>query len=322
MRFTRLYSATLLVAAVAVLGSCGESTTPTTAVKDPALDLGTREFTVSPGFVSWPRDLGPIPTDTKTVLVGGVISAASYPIFGAPVYTGDGNDWLEYHFGPSASSFSRDPLGWNVTFKLKPSAQSLPDGPHTATFSVNVPAALNNPQMITVSFGCNALVLDGPRRDSQLASNDPSWDRDESAYNNDPNGGYLYEDWCLRIPAYTEARIDMIGSPCGNPNYTLSDPYLFGFTEPDHDYIEEDDDAGCGYNSIIYIDNSSNVEHVYLVRATAYCSFGDGDEGGSCAEGTYQIFARNTEDTIREKPAGAIERGDKITTRKADRLTR
>ena len=273
MRFTRLFSAITLVAAVTVLGSCGESSTPTTTSKtDPSAALGPREFSLSPSSINWARGLvgDPIPLDTKTVLVGGIIPLASYPTFGTPVYTGGANNWLDIITTPN---FSRNPLGWIVSFKLKPAAQFLPEGSYTATIPVTVPAALNNPQMITISFGCHQLVVDGPYREDEHTSNSPMWDR-SSEYNNDAEGGFAYHDWCVFVPPLTRVWVWMQGGYPGCPGealgYTLYDSYIYVFTQPDHAYVTQDDDGGCGYDSLKSFYNASSVTKEYLVRSTNY----------------------------------------------------
>lgn len=304
MRFTRLYSAALLVAAVTLLSSCGESTSPTTTPQDPALDLGNREFTLAPGFVSWARDLdAPLPTDIQTVLVEGVIAVASYPAFGPIVYEGEGSDWLEFIKGPTASSFSRSPLGWNVGFKLKPSAADLPDGPHTATIEVNVPAALNNPQYITVSYGCSALILNAPPRDGELTESDPRWDWSDE-YNND--GDYPFDDYCLTVPAYTYVRVYAEGEDCVGAPYTHEDNIIAVFEQPDLSYVDDDDDSWCGNDPVVYFSNDSDAPKSYLVRLSSY------DEAYSEYRdfGTYRIRAETYYD-IRSKEPVAAERGDK-----------
>ena len=291
MRLSRLFSASLLVTAVTVLASCGESTTPAaTNATDPSLGTGTREYSLSanPTWQKQPAD--PLPTDSRTVLVGGLIAAAGYPFFGAIRYTGGGVDWFSMSTAPS---FSRNPLGWNFVFRLKPSAASLPIGVYTATIPVNVPAATNNPQLITVTYNnCNNCLFVGDSRDAALTGLDPKWNR-SSTYNN--SGGYPYDDWRVFVPPFTTVQVDMIGSPCGNPNYTHSDPYQYVFTTPALAYVTSDDDAGCGYNSIVSITNSTATQQEYLLRATSY---------SSAQTGTYNISVEIGSFFVREKEAG------------------
>ncbi len=281
MRFTRLISAITLVAAVTVLGSCGQSSAPTAAnTTDPSAALGPREFTLMPSFISWDRGLvgDPIPTDTKTVLIGGIIPLASYPSFGAPVYTGGANNWLDINTAPN---FSLNPMGWVVSFKLKPAAQFLPEGSYTATIPVMVPAAINNPQTITVSFGCpRQLVVNGPYREGNMTNANSMWNR-SSTFNNTPSdgeggGGYPLEDWCVNVPAATTVYIWMQGGYPRCPGvalgYTLYDSYLYVFTRPGNAYVTQDDDSACGYDSYATINNSGSSTQQYLVRATVYSS--------------------------------------------------
>jgi len=267
MRFTRLFSAITLVAAVTLLGSCGESSTPTSAGTDPSANLGPREFSISPSFINWERMLirDPIPTDTRTVLIGGIIPLASYPSFGAPIYTGAANNWLDIDTSPN---FSLNPLGWIVSFKLKPVAQTLPEGSYVATIPVTVPAAINNPQMITISFGCNQLVVDGPYREGNLEAGSQHWNR-SSTFNNE--GGYAYQDWCVFVPSGTTVWVWMQG---GYPGCfaagTLYDSYTYVFTQPDHAFVTSDDDGGCGYDSLESWTNTTGATKEYLVRATNF----------------------------------------------------
>ncbi len=287
MRFTRLISAITLVAAVTVLGSCGGSSAPTSAGTDPSANLGPREFALMPSQINWDRGLvgDPIPTDTKTVLIAGIIPLASYPSFGAPVYSGGADNWLDMDLSPN---FSRSPLGWIASFKLKQAAQDLPEGSYTATILVTVPAALNNPQMITISFGCHQLEVDGPYKEGNLTSDTPRWDRDTYEYNNDAAGGYAYQDWCVFVPPLTRVWVWQQGGYDGCPGhdvlgYTLYDSYLYTFTQPDHEYVESDDDGACGYDSLLDFYNSSTSPKEYLIRSTSYDTY---DEEGV---GTYRI---------------------------------
>jgi hypothetical protein len=286
MRFSRLISASLLVAAVTVLGSCGETTTPTTpSATDPSL-LGVREFTISPNPVSWskqPEDT--LPTDTKTVLIGGVIAVASYPTFGPPVYTSSvpieaspttigavPNNWLEFTYGASASSFSKAPLGWNVSFKLKPAAALLPIGSYTATIAVNVPAALNNPQMLRVTFNnCGNCLFVGDERLAALTSDDPVWNR-SSVYNNNPEGAYPYDDWRVFVAPFSTVQVDMIGE-CdpSRPDVSHEDVYLYAW-ETDLEFYDRDDDGGACNNSVFWLTNSGPTQKEFLVRSTSYSS--------------------------------------------------
>lgn len=287
MRFTRLFSAITLVAAATVLGSCGGSSAPTTAnTVDPSAALGPREYSLSPSFLSWDRGVvgDPIPTDTKRVLIGGVIALASYPSFGTPVYSGGPGNWLDMNLAPN---FSLNPMGWIVSFKLKPSAQFLPEGSYTATIPVMVPAATNNPQTITVSFGCpRQLVVNGPFREGSLTDATPRWTR-SSAFNN--SGNAPFEDWCVNVPESTTVYVWMQGGYPSCPGvalgYTLYDAYQYVFTRPGNTYVTQDDDAGCGYDSIVTITNGGAGTQQYVVRAT---NFSDGYRG------TYRIQAMTT----------------------------
>lgn len=263
MRLFRRICATALVASVALLAACSESAT-TTPTNDADLAVGTREFEITPNNPTWTKQpADPLPTDARTVLISGLIAVASYPQFGTPVYTGT-SGWLDMNLAPN---FSRTPLGWVVTFRLKPSAAALPIGRYTATIPVTVPAAVNNPQVITVVYSnCDNCLFIGDNRNASLTNGDPTWNRN-STFNN--TGSYHYDDWRIFVPANTTVRVDMIGSPCGNPNYTLSDPYQYVFTTSNI-YITQDDDGGCGYNSILYITNSTGTQQEYLLRATEY----------------------------------------------------
>lgn len=305
MRFSRLYSATLLVAAAAVLSSCGEAATPTATPQDPALSQGNREYSLAPGFVNFVRDIGqPVPTETKTVLIQGLIAVASYPTFGPIVYQGDGNDWLEFIHGPSEESLSRSPYGWIVGFKLKPSAAALTEGPHSATIAVNVPAALNNPQYITVSFGCSALVLDGARPDGELTPSDPRWDW-EDEYNND--GNYPFDDYCLTVPAYTSVRVFVEGNDCLGLPYTHEDNILAVFELPSLDFVDYDDDGWCDNDPVVYFTNNTGAPKNYLARVSSYDEAFD----GSRDFGSYRVTAQTYYDDLRSKDPVTAEKGDK-----------
>ncbi len=288
MRFTRLFSAITLVAAATVLASCGESSTPTTtSATDPSLALGPREFTLTPSSISWDRGTvgAPIPTDTKSVLIGGVIALATYPSFGTPVYTGGQGNWLDFDTSPT---FQMSPMGWRVDFKLKPVAQNLPEGSYTASIPVTIPGAVGNPKMITVSFGCPAqLVVNGPYREGALTDATPKWSR-SSTFNN--SGNAPFQDWCVNVPAATRVYVWMQGGYPGCIgqtiyHYTLYDAYEYVFTRPGNAYVTQDDDAGCGYDSIVTITNGGSGTQQYVVRATNY---------SDSYRGTYRIQAQTT----------------------------
>jgi len=294
MRFSRLIPASLLVAAVTVLASCGGSTTPTaTNATDPSLGTGTREYSLSanPTWQKEPED--PIPTDTKTVLISGVIAVGSYPQFGPPVYAG-ANNWLDIVL---TQNFSRAPLGWIVSFKLKPAAQSLPIGSYTMTMAVNVPAALNNPQNIVVTFtNCGNCLFLGSVRPGDITAISPTWDRGNS-FNN--TGSYSYKDWRLFLDPGQTAWVQQIGGSyelCSEtgPLGDQSDPNLYIFDVPTvlgNPYLFYNDDW-CGYSSQVGpITNGTGVRKEYLVRATQYSSgitSGNG-VGGYNAVGTYTM---------------------------------
>lgn len=146
MRSYVRYLAAASAASLLVFAACGGETA---APASPDLSSGSLNYTITPNQVSWTRlPGGPMPVDTRQVLIGGLIAVGGYPQFGAMQYTG-ANDWLEMTTVPD---LSRSPLAWRFTFKLKPKAATLPIGRYTATIPVNVPAAQNNPQSIVVVF--------------------------------------------------------------------------------------------------------------------------------------------------------------------------
>lgn len=259
MRFTRLFSATALVAAVTLLASCGESSSPTStsAGTDPSFAAGPREFTITPNPISWTKlPADPIPTDTRTVLIGGVIAVASYPTFGTPVYTGSqpGANWLDINTAPN---FSLSPLGWKVTFKLKQSAQALPIGTYTATIPVMLPAATNNPQNIVVNFSnCGNCLFLGDTRLATVATG-PTFDWYANDYFNTGNRTYFTEYRLILRPGET-AWIIVYSSAFGN-GATIGDPTVAVFnSDGGFTPVGYDDDSCLGLTSVFGGDYPAN----------------------------------------------------------------
>ncbi|MES2304015.1 MAG: hypothetical protein V4558_00815 [Gemmatimonadota bacterium] len=277
MRLIRRISATALVASLTLLASCGDNATTQPA----ALDLGTREFAIAPNNPSWSKQpADPIPTDQRTVLISGLVAVASYPQFGTPVYTG-ANNWLDMNYAPN---LSRSPLGWLVSFKLKPGAQALPIGKYTATIPVTVPAALNNPQMITVTFNnCGNCLFVGDQRDGELTTDDPRWARG-AGYNE--SGTYPYDDWRLFVAPNTTVNVRVEGGDCLGGAYNHQDNYLYAFEQPGLIFRTSDDDSYCVNDPVIDVVNASGVQVEYLIRATSY---GQAFDGSGRDFGTYRI---------------------------------
>ncbi len=266
MRFTRLFSVTAMVAAVTLLASCGESSSPaTSATTDPSFALGPRAYTLTPGTVGWTKlPTDPIPTDVRTVLVAGNIALASYPLFGTPVYTGTSpaGNWLDMNLAPN---FSRNPLGWLVSFKLKASAAALPIGTYTVTIPVTVPAATNNPTNLVVTFSnCGNCLFVGDVRASSFTALSPRYDRNTFS----GAGNYPYEDWRVFVEPGATVYVQVIGSTyvvCAETGAlgTMSDPFLRIFDGTTS--IGANDDT-CGYQSQVAITNPTGVRKEYLAR--------------------------------------------------------
>lgn len=305
MRSYVRYLAAASAASLLVFAACGGETA---APASPDLSSGSLNYTITPNQVSWTRlPGGPMPVDTRQVLIGGLIAVGGYPQFGAMQYTG-ANDWLEMTTVPD---LSRSPLAWRFTFKLKPKAATLPIGRYTATIPVNVPAAQNNPQSIVVVFNhCNNCLFVGDERISEMTGSAPTWDRSSTL---NESGGYLYEDWRVFLPPFTSVRVDMFGDNGSDSNcgpYTMYDPYLYAFgPSPATTFVDSDDDSGCGYDAIIYITNNTGGQQEYLVRATNYSS-GNG--------GTYKIRVSLDDDDY-DYTLRAAEPDDKPTSEKPKR---
>ena len=276
MRFTRLFSVTAMVAAVTLLASCGESSTPTSpsAATNPSMDAGPRYVTLTPANPGWtkqPND--PIPTDPRTVLIGGLIAVAGYPSFGAPVYAGTSpaGNWLDMDLAPN---FSRTPLGWTVTFTLKASAAALPIGSYTATIAVTVPAALNNPQNIVVTFNnCGNCLFLGDSRLTTITTSSPTFDwRADNFYG---SGTYYYYEYRLFLLAGETAFVQNWGS--GLLGGTIGDPTVALYNADTFSAIGHNDDCN-GLSSQYMITNSSGVTKEYRVRASSYSSGVTGTE--------------------------------------------
>ncbi len=278
MRSYVRYLAAASAASLLVFAACGGDTA---APASPDLSSGSLNYTITPNQVSWTRlPDGPMPVETKQVLIGGLIAVGGYPQFGAMQYEG-ASDWLEMTTVPD---LSRSPLAWRFTFKLKPKAATLPIGRYTATIPVNVPAAQNNPQSIVVVFNhCDNCLFVGDYRDGALTVDDPMWNW-SSTYNNDAGGGHLYDDWRVFVPAFTTVSVIVEGGDCLGGAYNHEDNSLTAWTWPDLTPVDDDDDGYCGNDPIVNITNSTGAQREYLVRAGSYDAF-----GGSRWTGTYRI---------------------------------
>jgi hypothetical protein len=313
MRTTVRFAATLLAAGTLSLAACGDNAPEAPA--SPDLSQGPLEFTISPGLVEFgENDLN----TSKSVLIGGLIAVGGYPQFGAPQYSTGDRGWFTMTTTPD---FSREPLGWRFTFRLNPSAADL-DGTVQARIPVNVPAARNNPQMITVRYSrCRILGL-GDNGLARLDENDPIWDR-SSIYNNDvdPDDLHPYDEYCLTIPAFTTYAVEMIGECSALPGVSHDDVYLYSWYNPtlgsSAGFVDSDDDGGDCNNSVIYIPNNTGESRVVTIRATSWNEIGDAinelenppvDE----AFGNYRILVSESGFTLREA-APAAEKGDKKT---------
>lgn len=326
MRLPVRWSAALMVAGAFTFAACGSDTAE--APVTPDASQGPLEYTVTPNAVEWsPGEDDAIPTDPKTVLIGGVIAAGGYPSFGATQWAGgiDGSSsarpgWFTMTTAPD---FSRDPLGWRFTFRLNPSVVSQLTSSASATIAVNVPAARNNPQMITVRYNlCTALQL-GDNGLASLDSGDPIWDR-SSTYNNDVDEDlddrYPYDEYCLTIPAGTTYRVDMIGECSELPGVSHEDVYLYSWYDPELDtsngFIDSDDDGGDCNNSVIFIENESGAPRVATIRATSYGDLEDEDR----RFGNYRILVSeggDDFDDLREvHPRDAAEKATKGAVRR------
>jgi hypothetical protein len=298
-------------ASLLVFSACGGDTD---APASPDLSSGSLNYTITPAVTGWtklPED--PLPVDTRTVLIGGLIAVGGYPQFGAMQYSGASN-WLEMTTTPD---LSRSPLAWRFTFKLKPQAASLPIGSYQAVIPVTVGGAQNNPQQIVITYSnCGNCLFVGDVRDGELTVTDPVWDR-SSTYNEGPGDyeSYPYDDWRVFVPAFTTVAVLLQGEDClGNP-YTHEDPYLYAWTPaPDLDFITSDDDGDCGNDSIIYITNNTGAQREYLVRATSFGEIGDGRDFGS-----YRISVFLDDDDY-DYDLRAPEPGDKPTAERSTLL--
>jgi hypothetical protein len=281
-------------ASLLVFSACGGDTD---APASPDLSSGSLNYTITPAVTGWtkqPED--PVPVDTRTVLIGGLIAVGGYPQFGAMQYSGASN-WLEMTTTPD---LSRSPLAWRFTFKLKPQAASLPIGTYQAVIPVTVGGAQNNPQQIVITYSnCGNCLFVGDERDGQLSVTDMSWNR-SSTYNN--AGGYFVDDWRVFVPPFTTVAVEL-RSGCSGVG-TLGDPYLYAFNpSPAFTFVNSNDDSGCGLESYMFLTNSGATQREFLVRAT---SFSSGDTG------TYRIRVLLDDDDY-DYDLRAPEPGDKPT---------
>lgn len=267
MRLFRSSSATLLAASLLALGACGGENAPTAPdPTPPATGLGTRDITLSRTHMSFSyntitRSLNPVAPGEDEVLVGGLIALASIANVGQISYPTASNAWLTFERSVDIPSRS-----WRLRFR--PEGLLLPAGVHTALVPIIVPGALNNPQILTVTMvACDLTNCLSAGSDvlGSLSNTDPTWSRGSNL--NAP-GGYNYDDYRLFVLPGQTLQVHMIGSPCSNPDQTLSDPYTYIFYQGAE--VDSDDDSGCGYNSISYVTNGSAVAREYLLRATNY----------------------------------------------------
>lgn len=272
MRLPVRWSAALMVAGAFTFAACGSESTE--APITPDASQGNLEYVVTPSAVSWDKaPADPIPTTTRTVLIGGVIAAGGYPSFGAPQYSGGATGWFEMSTTPN---FSRDPLGWRFTFRLRPSAQSLPIGSYTAQIPVNVPAARNNPQMITVSFtNCGNCLLPGIQSAGSLTGASPIFGGGNDPATN-PGGFKYYQAFRLFLDPGQSTYIRNLGATGGYG--TLNDPYLYVWQEPASvgTFLGSNDDSCGTLNSSIFVQNSSGTRQSYLVYSSHFSSLRTG----------------------------------------------
>ncbi len=247
MRLLRSSSAALFAVSLLALGACGGESAPTTADPvPPVAGLGTRDVTLSRTHMSFSyntitRSLNPVAPGEDEVLVGGLIALASIANVGPITYPTASNAWLTFERSVDIPSRS-----WRLRFR--PEGLLLPAGVHTALVPIIVPGALNNPQILTVTMvACDLTNCLSAGSDvlGSLSTTDPTWGRGSSLA---APGGYAYDDYRLFVLPGQTLSVHMIGSPCGNPAQTLSDPYTYIFLAGA--LVDSDDDAGCGYNSI------------------------------------------------------------------------
>jgi hypothetical protein len=279
MRFPSLFSVTAVAAAVTLLASCSNSSAPTSAssATDPSFEVGPRTFTLTPANPVWSKlPADPIPTDTRTVLVGGLLAVATYPSFGTPVYAGSSPaaNWLDMNLSPS---FSLNPLGWKVTFKLKQSAQALPVGTYTATIPVSIPAALNNPQNIIVTFtNCGNCVFLNETKFTGINSSLPTFNW--FALNYFGSGSYYFYEYRLILEPGETAYPIVYSSAFGN-GATIGDPTI-AIYNADFTAVGYDDDSCLGLTAVYYpgVTNSGPTRKEFLLRVSTYSSFVTGFE--------------------------------------------
>lgn len=271
MRLIRRICAAALVASVTLLGGCGSDTpaTPDTQSPNLATNLDFSVSNGSPYFTAFDANQ-PSPR-TKTVFIGGIIAAASYPALGLPIYSPAGNpNWLTVSTRPQ---FSRTPLGWNFDFTVD--RTGLVDGLYTAQIPVTVTGARNNPQSITVTLAVcttnNCLFLGDTRLTTLSVGQTFDWYDINYFHVGAPYvRSYFFEYRVFLRPGetmYAQNRSSSFGNGA-----TLGDPTLtlYYADAPLFTGIMYNDDCSSLSSQIGPITNSGPTIQEYRLRAGAY----------------------------------------------------
>lgn len=289
MSMMRRYAAALVAALALTLGACGGETLTSAdpGPTDGAVVDNIRNYSIQPGTVTFTRlPGGPFPTGSMSVLYQGIIALGSVVQTGAIQYGPGASGWLLYDQTPTVSL---NPYGIRHSMRLAESAMALPEGRYEAWIPVNVPGALNNPQMLTVVYDyCGNCLFLGDSKMAELSPSSPRWDRGSDI--NAP-GDYAYFDWRLFVEPGQTVYVQQMGnpsSPCSQVPImgTQSDPYLYLFSTSGT-FLQSDDDS-CGYNSELVVTNGGATTMEYLVRSTQYCDVFC-DSPGYSSNGTFTV---------------------------------
>lgn len=267
------------VAAALVLAACGGDQTATQPEQTGSTIDGPLTFTLTPEAVGISRDANdPDVIENGHLQVGGLIAIGGYPQFGAPMYGAGATGWLHISTEPN---FTRDPLAWNFTFSLTQAGRDLPEGVYQAQVPVMVTAALNSPQMLTVTYTyCatgNCLVLGSVRDGSLSTATSPTFNPNSSIPLGVGVGAKMFEEWRLFVLPGQTVYLNNRGTAGGFG--TLSDPYLYAWTLPGDAFYGSDDD-NCNLNSELPIHNASGSVQEYRIYASHF---------GGYKQGSYQI---------------------------------
>jgi hypothetical protein len=285
MRYSTRFPSLMLAVSALAVSACGSETVETPV--DINSSRGSLEFAVSPSTIEWgTADLAGQPP-VRTVLISGLVAAIGYPIFGTTQYSGGfaeavnpARGWFTMSTSPV---FSREPLGWRFTFRLNPSVAAQLTTSAEAVIPVTIPAARNNPQMITVRLNLRRNIpvsgdlVPGAQLPVVLTNNTTRF-----SGGSDPSEESNGNKYAIAFR--------MVLQP-GQSTYIRHtanfDAYLYVWEEPasPSTFVGSNDDSCGSLNSQIFVQNTSGTPKTYLVYGSHFSSL---------RTGTGNIFLTNS----------------------------